>query len=225
MEPREVIALVSPRHSRAAVQARVIVQWAAAAGLSIARTVEPSAEEIGEACEDVRQGTAAGVVAVRLDVLGDLPEQEAVRAVLGRHGGRLFVVDEGDRQEEERPNGVREMLRLYDERVTAVGAQATRARLHRGADRKRAQEGRSGGRTPYGWRIIAGQLVEDAGEQAIRQRIRVLRAAGHGFAEIGRQLGVEGYRRRDGGEGPWHPDTVRRIVLRMEAEDGTTVSA
>jgi hypothetical protein len=220
MEPREaVVALVSPRHSRVAVQARAIAEWTRSTGRTVLRTVEATPEEIGEACEDVRVGDAAGVVAVRLDVLGDVTDQEAVRSTVTRLGGRLHVVDPADAQQDEHPSGVREMLRAYDDRVTGLGKQAARARLHRGAAVKRAVDGRSGGRSPYGWRFVAGQLVEDAAEQAARARIRVLRADGHGYAEIGRQLGVEGYRRRDGGEGTWHPDTVRRIVLRMEEED------
>jgi len=224
MESRAVVALVNPRHSRATSQARAIVQWSVAAGLTVARTADPTPEEIGDAAEAVRQGEVAGVVVVRLDVLGDLPQQEAVRSVIQHLGGRIFVVDPADAQQEEAPSGVREMLRLYDEHVSVLGGQAARARLHRGAARTRAERGRAGGRTPYGWRMVAGEMVEDAQEQAARTRIRVLWQEGHSYSTIGRQLGVEGYRRRDGGTGPWHPDTVRRIILRMQADDAKSAA-
>ena len=87
-------------------------------------------------------------VAVRLDVLGDVVEQEVIRAVLARLGGQLLVVEERDAQEvgEHPTEEVRELLRLYEERVTAMGRQAARARLHRGADKARAEGGRAGGR-------------------------------------------------------------------------------
>lgn len=212
--PREVVALVSARHSAVAAQMRALVAWAVAADYKLARTVDVSPDEIGEVCEDVRQGSAAGAAVVRLDVLGDLVEQEAVRAVLARAGGVLLLVDERDRQELAKPSAeVRDLLRLYDDRVTALSSRAGVARLQRGASAARAAGGRAGGRTPYGMKMVAGQLVEDATEQAIVTRMEALWNRGMGYSEIGRQMGVEGYRKRDGST-TWHPDTVRRILLR-----------
>lgn len=225
MDTREVVALVNGRRAGTAAQARAIVAWAASAGWTVARTVGTDPAEIGDVCEDVRQGRVAGAVAVRLDVLGDVVEQEVIRAVLARLGGQLLVVEERDAQEvgEHPTEEVRELLRLYEERVTAMGRQAARARLHRGADKARAEGGRAGGRTPYGWRMVAGQLVEDAKEQAIRTRVRALADRGESYAAIGRQLETEGYVKRDGST-TWHPDTVRRIVLRMEKEEAPAAS-
>jgi hypothetical protein len=219
VDSREVVALVNGRRAGASVQARAIVAWAAAAGWTVARTASPTPQEIGDICEDVRQGRVAGAVAIRLDVLGDVVDQEVIRAVLARSGGRLLIVEERDAQEvgDHPTEEVRELLRLYEERMTATGRQATRAKLHRAAGAVRAEGGRTGGRTPYGWRMVAGQLVEDAREQAIRTRIRTLSDRGESYAAIGRQLEVEGYVKRDGST-TWHPDTVRRIVLRMDQE-------
>lgn len=220
MDPREVVALVNPRHSRADVQARALVAWAAARGWSLARTVDPTPDALGVVCEDVRQGRVEGAVAVRLDVLGDLVEQEAVRAVLTRLGGQLFIVNESDRQELEQPaTEVRDLLRLYDQRMSILDSQVTGARLKRGASKKRAESGRSGGRTQYGWRMVAGQIVEDAAEQAARRRIAALWARGESYSAIGRQLSIEGYKKRDGTSTVWHPDIVRRIVMRLQQEE------
>lgn len=216
MTPREVVALVSPRHS-AAVQARALVAWAAAHDVSIARTVDTSADAVGEVCEDVRKGVVAGAVAVRLDVLGDLVEQEAVRAVLARLGGELFVADEHDEQllAADTADEPRQLLRLFDARRETLTARAGVARLQRGASKKRAVEGRSGGRTRYGERMVAGVIVEDAQEMAIVTRVEALWKRGDmGYSTIGRQLQAEGYRKRDGSD-TWHPDTVRRIVKRL----------
>jgi hypothetical protein len=214
MPPRQVVALVRSRHSAAAAQTRALVEWAAGADAVLTRTVEVSADAIGEVCEDVRQWLCAGAVVERLDVLGGLVEQEAVRAVLVKAGGTLFVVDEHDRQELEQPTtDVRDLLRLYDDRVTTLSSRAGVARLQRGASAARAAGGRAGGRAPYGMRMVAGQLVEDAKEQAIVTRMEALWQRGMGYSEIGRQMGVEGYQKRDGST-TWHPDTVRRILLR-----------
>lgn len=214
--PRSVVALVNQRAGHPGDQLHALLQWAAAAEMTIARTVEPSPEEVGRICEDVRTGVVGGAAAATLDSIGDLVTQEAVYAVLTAAGGVLHLVDEGDGRELAAPaEEVRELLRLYEDRRAALTAHVQGARLSRGRQRARAEGRRTGGRTPYGWKMVAGQMVEDAREQAIRTRTRALWDQLGSYSGVARQLKAEGYERRDGSTN-WHAAAVRRILLRED---------
>lgn len=214
MTPRDVVAVVNGRHSRVSSQARVLAAWSAEAGHPITRTVS-SDEDVALALEDVRRGEVAGLVVARLDVLGDVVDQEVTAAALRRFGGVLFVVQEVEVPAHERE--ARKLLRLYDERRMEMDTRAQSAKLRKGYNAAVAERGRAGGRTAYGYKTVAGQIVEDAQEQAIVARIGDLWDDGQGYSAIGRQLQIEGYTKRDGSP-HWHPDTVRRIVQRIEAD-------
>jgi site-specific DNA recombinase len=78
---------------------------------------------------------------------------------------------------------------------------------------KRANGEKTGGDIPYGYRVRAGVLVEDAAESATVERIRRYRAEGYSFRAICGKLGALGCRTKRGNP-KWHPQTVKQILTR-----------
>jgi DNA invertase Pin-like site-specific DNA recombinase len=78
---------------------------------------------------------------------------------------------------------------------------------------KRATGEKTGGDVPYGYRMEAGRLVPDTGEQKAVALIRELRDAGNSLRQIARELEQRGYRTKTGRR-HWHPKTVAAIIDR-----------
>ena len=78
---------------------------------------------------------------------------------------------------------------------------------------KRAQGEKTGGDVPYGFRLEAGRLVEDAQEQKALSLIRQLRNAGATLREIAARLEADGFTTKRGGM-RWHPQSVKQIIER-----------
>jgi DNA invertase Pin-like site-specific DNA recombinase len=89
-------------------------------------------------------------------------------------------------------------------------------RLRSGRKRKAANGGFAYGSPGYGYRAERKSLVGDQSEQAGLGRIRELRAEGRSLREIGEILTVEGHRPKRSDR--WHPESLRRIVSRLEGE-------
>lgn len=83
-------------------------------------------------------------------------------------------------------------------------------------DHKRANGEKTGGDVPYGYRVEAGRLVPDAGEQKAVALIRELHAAGNSLRQIARELEAQGYRTKTG-RTHWHPQSVKQIIEREAA--------
>ncbi len=83
-------------------------------------------------------------------------------------------------------------------------------------DHKRANGEKTGGDVPYGYRVEAGRLVPDAGEQKAMRLIRRLRKAGHSLRSIAAELEKRGYRTKTG-RTHWHPQCVKQIIERKAA--------
>lgn len=81
---------------------------------------------------------------------------------------------------------------------------------------KRSCGEKTGGDVPYGFRLEAGKLVPDAGEQKALALIRELHAAGHSLREIARELEERGYTTKTG-RLHWHPQSVKQILEREAA--------
>ncbi|MFE7413150.1 recombinase family protein [Streptomyces laurentii] len=211
--------VVIARNGSADPQVRV---WARQHEHTIVKVVPPDVDQLGRVCDDVRAAGVAGAVVSTLDVLGDVLDQEAFRAVFGKVGGTLHVVDQEDADELAAGDGIRQLVRDALDRMQALQGYVFGARLTRGSTRRREATGRSGGRAAFGWKFVAGELVEDLREQAVRRRMKELRDRGYGFSAIARRVAEEGYLKRDGGSN-WHPDMVRRILMR-DGEDGQRAS-
>ena len=83
-------------------------------------------------------------------------------------------------------------------------------------DHKRANGEKTGGDVPYGYRVEAGRLVPDAGEQKAMRLIRRLRKAGHSLRSIAAELEKRGYRTKTG-RTHWHPQCIKQIIERKAA--------
>ena len=80
--------------------------------------------------------------------------------------------------------------------------------------RRRRHSRPGAGSPPYGYRIADGSLVPDPAEHAALVRIAELRASGATLREIARELDSNGHKPKRGER--WHPESVRRIVERLE---------
>lgn len=67
-----------------------------------------------------------------------------------------------------------------------------------------------GGEAPYGFGVAGGQLVEDAGEQAVLREAQTLRAAGLSLRRISKALAAQGRLARSGR--PLAAEQVRRML-------------
>ncbi|MFB7518391.1 hypothetical protein [Streptomyces sp. NPDC056144] len=215
----DVVAIT--REKRAKADLHAVQTWARQHGQTVVKVVSPAPDDLGRVVDAVRTEDASGAVVATLDVLGDVTAQECFRAVFEQAGGTFHVVDEDDAAELDAAAGVRQLVRDALDRLMHLQGQAAGARLNRGAQRRRDVAGRNGGRAPFGFRLVAGELLEDAREQAVRRRMRELRASGLGFSAIARRVGEEGYLKRNG-DPDWHPDMVRRILLRDEGEQAAS---
>ena len=81
---------------------------------------------------------------------------------------------------------------------------------------KRASGEKTGGDVPYGYRLEAGRLVPDAGEQKALALIHALHKAGNSLRQIARELEARGYRTKTG-RTHWHPQSVKQILERAAA--------
>lgn len=202
------------RRCTAELQAAAVRVWAEQRGSAIVSTSGAGVDALGKALDSIVQGQAEGLVVANLAVLGSVAEQEAVRTELQRVGGALHVLD---------PTGgasdgpARELIRDYEDARATLAGKVAAAKLHRGRQATREAGGRIGGRSPFGYRAVAGALVRDAREQAVITRARELKEQyGLGTTEIARQLQTEGYKKRDGSS-DWSASFVHRILVRESA--------
>jgi hypothetical protein len=71
-------------------------------------------------------------------------------------------------------------------------------------------------RCPFGWVLVDGRLIPDAGEQECLDRMWELRERRfHSYKSAARILNAEGRPAKRGG--PWYPSTVRTAMLRAVA--------
>lgn len=205
-----MVAIV--REENASDELLRVQQWAREHGVTVVKVIGTDLASLGRAIDEVQADTTgtAGLVVEHEQLLGDVVRQEVVRAVLERAGGTLHVMNPIPMKD---VTPTRELVAATTRVMTDLQNQVYAARLSRGATRRRKLSGRSGGRAPFGKKFVDGELVEDAREEAVKRRMQQLRADGLGYSAIARRVEVEGYLKRDGST-DWHPDMVRRILLR-----------
>jgi len=167
---------------------------------------------LAEALAALHQGSAQGLVVYRLDCLDSaLVAQEQLLAEVRATGARVYSLQPDEAAELRRipadpsRQGVREVLRA------AAAIQPQMAALR---SRRRRHSRPGAGSPPYGYRIADGSLVPEPAEQAALVRIAELRASGATLREIARELDSNGHKPKRGER--WHPESVRRIVERLE---------
>jgi DNA invertase Pin-like site-specific DNA recombinase len=206
------------------VQEERIQSWAAAGGhrlLAIHRDegISGDAEEIDRpglsAAIVATQDAAEALVVYRLDRLARrLFRQEMVIHQLRQRGRSVVSVSEADIDSED-PTRVlmRQMLGAFAEYERAV----IKMRLQGGRRAKADRGGYAFGSPAFGWRADGKELVVDEAEQAVVARILELRDVGAGVRDIARRLNAEGLASKRGTL--WHPQTVARVLRRLEGPE------
>lgn len=170
------------------------------------------------------EGSASVLVVAKLDRLARaLTVQEAVLAQAWKNGSRVFTVDLGevlqDDPEDPMRTAMRQMVGVFSQLERAM----ITARMIAGRRYKASQGGYAGYGSPrFGMRAEGRELVPDLNEQAIVARIVALRDAGDTLRTITAALNSEGVPSKRGG--PWHTETVRRILRRVDARKEAEVS-
>lgn len=161
--------------------------------------------------------TAASVLVVaKLDRLARaLTIQEAVLAQAWKFGATVFTADLGEVQKDDPDDPMRTAMRQMVGVFSQLERAMIAARLRSGRRLKAAQGGYAGYGSPqFGMRAEGRQLIPDLGEQATVARIRELRESGTGLRAIAQTLNDEGRPSKRGG--PWHTETVRRVLQRAD---------
>lgn len=213
------------------VQEQAIRTWAKASGCSIALWTRDEGVSgsngldtrlgLGEALEAVREGAVDGLVVYRLDRLArDLIIQETLLAEVRRLGGEVFSTSaaEGAYLVDDPDDPSRKLIRQVLGAVAEYERGMIALRLRSGRRRKAEKGGFAYGSPAFGYRSENRELVADDDEQAALARIRDMHAAGSSLREIIAALEAEGHRPKRGDR--WHPESLARIVRRIDAEDG-----
>jgi DNA invertase Pin-like site-specific DNA recombinase len=166
--------------------------------------------------ESKRAGIAEGLVVYRLDRLARaLTIQETTLATAWAMGASVFSVDLGEVAKDDPDDPMKTALR----QMIGVFAQLERGmitvRLRSGRKLKAERGGYAGYGSPaLGWRAEGRELVADDREQSTVARIAELHRGGASLREIAAALEAEGHRPKRSAR--WHPETIKRIVGRLE---------
>jgi DNA invertase Pin-like site-specific DNA recombinase len=172
---------------------------------------------LADALRIIEAGRADGLVVHDIDRIGrDMLIQESVLYDLSRLGARLASVNEAQQDilEHAETDPTRKLMRQILFAFAEYERGKIRARLDAGRKRKMERGGFLGGKAPYGWRIEHSELVPDVAEQHAIAVALTLRSLGCPYREIGEYFVACQMRLR--GAKKWHPDQVRRILLRAE---------
>lgn len=161
------------------------------------------------------EDTADGLVVYKLDRLArTLSVQEAVLAQVWKGGGRVWSVDVGEVLQDDPDDPMRTAMR----QMVGVFAQLERAmiaaRMRAGRRLKASKGGYIGGQPRFGRRAEGRELVAHESEQETVGRIVQLHAEGRSVRQIIDALEAEGRRAKRGGR--WHPETVARVLRRLD---------
>jgi DNA invertase Pin-like site-specific DNA recombinase len=160
---------------------------------------------------------AGGLVATRLEVLaGEAVMQEVILALVLEHHGEAFTCDQGRLGQSESLDPTTALIREAVATFARLQRQVRSARSKARRRRKTARGGYAGGAPAFGFRVEAHRLVDEASEQAALARISELRQQGQSLRTIARILAQEGYRPKRSER--WHPESLRRIIERLEGE-------
>lgn len=165
---------------------------------------------LADALARLKAGEAELLVVYRIDRLArDLILQETLVQRLRDQGTPVRSASEPD-LDTDTDDATKVLIRQIIGAVAQYERTVIRGRMMSGKAAKKEQGGFLGGRAPYGFRIVDGDVVTDDAEQEVVALVGQLRNAGMSLRQIGAELDQRGYRPRDGAA--WHPTTVRRIA-------------
>lgn len=204
-----------------AAQEKTIRDWARAHHHRIGRVIAeegvkgdiPLTErtQLLEAVALVAAGRHDGIVVARLDRLArDLVVQEQLIAELARLGKPLRSASPGEDVNLLDADPQRVLVRQIMGAIAAYERAMIRMRTTHGLEIKKAAGGYAGGRPPYGWAAIGGDLRVVPAEQTIRKCIKDWRRQGWTYRKIADRLNANGHRSKDGRE--WRAESVARVV-------------
>jgi len=172
---------------------------------------------LAEALGSLRDHRAGALVVYRLDRLArDLMVQEQLLAEVRRLGAEVFSTSKGedaylaDDPDDPSRRFIRQVLGAVSEYERAMIS----LRLRSGRRRKSANGGFAYGSPPMGYRAMGRELIPDEAEQAAVRRIIKLRGEGQSLRQIANVLDIEGLRSKRGGS--WHPQTINRVLERVQ---------
>lgn len=210
------------------VQRQTVRDWAKANGHTIVRggwfTDEgvsgtlADRDGLGEALACIASRRAAGLVVPRLDRLArDLVVQEQLLAEVTRAGGQVLSCSDAEASYlgDDPDDPSRKLIRQVLGAVSAYERDMVVLRLRSGRRRKAERGGYAYGAPAYGARAEAGELVDDAREQAAIRRAVELHQQGHSLRTIAAELTNDGHAPKRGQQ--WHPQTVARLIRRHSA--------
>jgi DNA invertase Pin-like site-specific DNA recombinase len=210
----------------------LVTMWTADEGLSGSNGLDSRAGLL-EALSAVSEQSVTGIVVYRLDRLArDLVLQEQLLAEVWRVGGRVFSTSPSEDAYLD-PNGAdtdpsRKLIRQVLGAVAEYERSMIRLRMSAGRARKAERlrpESPTGhayayGAPPYGWRADGRELVPVPEEQLVLARIAELRESGTSLRGVAACLKDDGFKprafKRREHPDDWHPQTLRRIIARME---------
>jgi DNA invertase Pin-like site-specific DNA recombinase len=207
-------------------QREAIGRWARRRHHTLVAIIEEDAEAndlagrrgLADVLAALYRGAARGLVVCRLDCLHhDLVTQEQLLAEVRATGARIYSL----RQDETvdlrgvAADPIRQIVREALMTAAASERQMAVLRSHR-----RRHLRASAGSPPFGYRVQDGGLIPEPAEQAALTRIVELRASGASLREIARDLEWHSHQPKRGDR--WHPETLRRIVDRLERERNET---
>ena len=157
-----------------------------------------------------REGRGFCLVVYRFDRLArDLALQETIHARLEAIGATVVSVTEPAATSDD---ATRTLMRQILGAVSQYERALIRGRMLSGKAAKKAVGGYVGGKPPYGFRAVGGELVPDERESELVALIRRLRKGGASYRDISGELTEAGYATRRGTS--FNPAQVRAIVVR-----------
>lgn len=163
---------------------------------------------------DAKKGDC--IVASKLDRLfRSASDALATAEVFKKSGINLILVDMGT--EPVTSNGAAKLFFGMLALVAEFERERIAERMADGRKGKRERGGHTGGRDPYGYRVVgrgrAATLVPDPGEQVLLSRINELRGKRRRPYDVCKDLNAEGFVTRSGK--PWQEIQVQRIMERV----------
>jgi DNA invertase Pin-like site-specific DNA recombinase len=167
---------------------------------------------LSDALARLERRDAETLVVYRMDRLArDFVLQETIVERLRANGTPVRSASEPD-IDTDTDDPTRVLLRQLLGAVAQYERAVIRGRMVAGRRAKADAGGFIGGRAPYGFRLVGGQLEPEPAEAEVVELVRRLSAGGASLRTIAAKLEARGVSTRNGG--PWHSAVVGRLLKR-----------